>query len=801
MEASTVVPIISYTIIMSSPKKVAKQGIAPKNEPEASKPEPPKKKEAEPAQKLPGNKAPPGNPQSKLLTAELPIKPPEPNGKKPEVSPSPKQPGKLIETSNQSDPKQTRSERPSKSPSPEKNTRSSFSKGPESPFSSKYGAFKELNSIKEVTQSPVVSRKQITKDPNPFKANSKKEQESIEDIDGKIKSRRRLLDMLESQTSGYSEDMLLQIQTRDSLIHELSSELIDIKSQMKQGKTAKDAEDDIKLKKLQQRVLDLEQERAQQENIISELVEKSKIDYNNTEEQKLHFEMLQEAMNEEMELLKTQLHNKKDENHSMLEDIKKLSEIIQQFKNLNNELNKKIDKQNNDLETLKVKYYESEIKASTVSDLEANLEEYIRIYKKTESRANQNSEEVRVIQLQYEDLYAYCKYTEDQLSIIITSLEQESNVTENLKNIRDELGRRRKIEVNTYVAEDIKDERIRELNLKLEKSLRECKVLENSHKPLLDEIYGMKELIEYLKSEHADAIKHLNQAMKTIQDQNEALKADIQNLRLEIGKREVKITALNSKIINYDNKEIRTDEKMKKIIESRSLIEKENTENKSKLNTFKTQLLEKQNELKILQKQVGKLQSHIQSLHEEFWKKDTALLKGKKTILQLQKTISDMNSYSNKLENSKQMDGSEKLLRELYEKDQKIELLKDMLASVKNKQKDKSNKRSEMSTDINLYEMHPEKFEKSEQVLMNSLAAKCINKFFSLCSFQRNAGDPLPDISRLIKKLRQDLKLYSAFSVKDLQSSVPQLQSALVDSKSHLALDELITIINKVVYS
>ena len=68
------------------------------------------------------------------------------------------------------------------------------------------------------------------------------------------------------------------------------------------------------------------------------------------------------------------------------------------------------------------------------------------------------------------------------------------------------------------VPENIKDEKIRDLNEKLEKTSRDLKSLESSQKPLVDQINGMKELIEYLKGEHLASVDHINKSMKVIQD-------------------------------------------------------------------------------------------------------------------------------------------------------------------------------------------------------------------------------------------------------------------------------------------
>ena len=166
--------------------------------------------------------------------------------------------------------------------------------------------------------------------------------------------------------------------------------------------------------------------------------------------------------------------------------------------------------------------------------------------------------------------------------------------------------------------------------------------------------------------------------------------------------------------------------------------------------------------------------------------------------MQLQKTITDLSSSQAKSSASKQSEVYEKLMKEIHEKNQKIEILKEMVRSSQGKQKDV--KKEGLSPDTSMQEILSDKAQKSPHDLMNSLAAKTINKFFAIYSFHRNSPqDSPPDLQRLIKKLRQDLKSYSVFSVKDLQASVPQLGYALNETKPHINLDELIGIINKAV--
>jgi hypothetical protein len=222
------------------------------------------------------------------------------------------------------------------------------------------------------------------------------------------------------------------------------------------------------------------------------------------------------------------------------------------------------------------------------------------------------------------------------------------------------------------------------------------------------------------------------------------------------------------------------------------VIEKENSDLKQKLFSIKSQINEKNSYINQLEKQNVKYVLNIQALHEEFWKKDTSLIKIKKALAQLEKSVS---ASQNKSPSSRPHENKEKLLKELQEKDQKIEILKEMVKSTQNKREGRK-----LSPETSSHEMHSEKNSKMTHDLINSLAAKTINKFFTICSFHKSSSNESPpDMQRQLKKLKQDLKSYSSFNVKDLQNSVNQLQYHYFDNKQIITLDELISAISKVV--
>lgn len=624
---------------------------------------------------------------------------------------------------------------------------------------------------------------------------------TIDEIDAKIKARRRILEILEDQTVFINEEHFLQIQSRDSLIEELTKEVIEVKSTNKQKKM--EHEEVIKLKTLNQRVSDLEKEKNVLIQEYNDLVELRKVDQANYKDEKEEFEKLLESFNEENSLLRTQIQSKNEENQAMLEDIKKLSDIIKQFKNLNSDLNEKIEKLNEDLEGMKAKFYESEVKAASLNELETSLNDYIRIYKNSEKRETESRESLKIMTIAYEDLQAFVNYVSEQVHVAFDGLPDDLQGSGVLKELKSKLANKKFLDVEEKIKKEQragKEKRkekmkIGEMGERLEKNERELRIMENQQKPLLDQIQGLKELIEINKKEHRNSLERVSLTMKTLQDHNESLKAEIQTLRVELGRKDSKITTLSSKIISLENLQSKSDEKLKKILDSKSIFEKENIDLKEKLKNTSKQLSDKLNEVKKLSAQNLTLTANVHALHEEFWKKDNIILKNKRAIAKLEKALAE--SHKVKLEMPKAEGGEERLLKELYERDQKIEVLKDMLKSMKMKEKQKNH---DFSVEVSA-ELYPERFEKSEKELINSLVAKILNKFFAICSVNKTSAETSPDIPRLIKKLRQDLRMYSVFSSRDLQLSVPMLQQPLADCKSHLNLEDLIIIVSKVAYA
>ena len=650
-----------------------------------------------------------------------------------------------------------------------------------------------------MSQTSIPQRQKLKEIPSPIKEKnlfSSRTPVVPDQIENKIKSRRRVLEILEDQTSCIDDEQFLQIQSRDLMIEELTKELIEVKSAIKLNKL--ESEDLIKLKSLTQRVNDLDKERLVLIQEFEDIEEMKKIGERNMEDERREFEKLLESVNEENSLLRTQVNNKEEEIQAMIQDIGKLSDIIKQFKKMNSDLNQDITKLNEDMETLKVKFYESEVKSAAIPELEASLNECIRNFRSSERKEEAAKAGVHNLMLAYEDLEAFVKHISDQLAVVVEGIEADSQNYKVINEIIQEIGKKKPLNLDKSQKknkEKVEKRKIGEIADKLERTERELRIVENQQKPLNDQILGLKELISVIKKDHSTNVENLNQSMKLLQDMNSSLQSEIQTCRVENGRKEGKISTLNSKIINLDNLLSKQEEKLKKVLEVKNQMEKSNIDLKEKLTKFSTIIEDKKKEISKLNNQNLNLTANVQALHEEFWKKDNILLKMKKNTIRLEKTLSDLNKV--RLEMPKTQEGTEKLLKEIYEKDHKIEVLKDMLKSMKKKEKSKS---KDLSIDQSL-ETHPEKYEKTEKDLLNSLVSKIINKFFSICTFNKTSAETPPEIPRLIKKLRQDLRMYSAFNTRDLQLSVPLLSQSLTECRAHLNLEELITIVSKVAYS
>jgi chromosome segregation ATPase len=608
----------------------------------------------------------------------------------------------------------------------------------------------------------------------------------IDEIEAKIKSRKRLLETLEDSTSFCNDEMLLQLHSRDSLIEEQNKEIISLKARIKHEKKK---ESKNKIKPEHQKITELESEKIAIENKYLVMIDKLRNEISKLEDEKLQQEVTQDTLKEEIEILHSNLRSKDSEMLSMIVDIKKLSEIIQQFKDLNLDLNAKIEKQNSDFEEMSSKYYEAQVKTSSMAEVESSLQDYIDSYSRSESRANKLFEELRSSHLLYEDLQAYCKFAEERLEKAQKEIEGDKEAVKIIREVRVELGRKTKIEV-VEKQEKQKSEKIRKTQLELDRALRKINELELEYKPITDQVMGLKETIEKMKKQSADSVENLHKTIKTLQDYSDSLKADVASLRLDISKKDAKIVASLSKLSAAEAKISLFPEKISKITENLQFVERENKDLRQKLFALKTQINEKNSYINQLEKQNTKYVLNIQALHDEFWKKDTALIKIKKTLSQMQKNSSGHpNRSPSKAENN------EKLLKELQEKDQKIEILKEMVKSSQIKKEVRK-----LSPDTSSFEIHSEKNSRVTHDLINSLAAKTINKFFTVCSFHKtSAQESPPDLQRLLKKLKQDLKSYSNFNVKDLQNSVPELQYHFFENKVSVSLDELLSAIGKVI--
>ena len=608
-----------------------------------------------------------------------------------------------------------------------------------------------------------------------------------DDIETKIKTRKRILDTLEQQTSFCTEETLAQLSSRDAIIEEQNKELVALRSKLKHDKKK---EQKSKTSPEIQKITELESEKSAIETKYLIIVDKYRNEISKLEQEKLNFEVLQETLNEEIEVMRTKLKGKDNEIAAIITDVQKLSEIIQQFKGINNELNIKIEKQNEEYAEMNTKFYEGEVKVSSLAETEVILQDYMNSYQRAEARGNKLFEELRSTQIAFEDFQAFCKFAEEKLSEVVKEVGSESEAGKVVLMVRSELGKKAKVEVGEKKEKKNK-ENLRKMQEELDKAKLRISQLELQGKPLIDQVDGLKALIESMKKEHSSSLENLNKTIKTLQDLSETQKSELLTLRQECSKKDQKISSLSSKLSSYDQKLQTFPEKLKKFKEKLEQSEKESSDFRQKISLLKSQMQEKKTQMEALEKQNTKYILNIQALHEEFWKKDTILIKMKKTLNQLQKS-----SVQAKSPISKTHEGNDRLLKELQEKDQKIELLKEMVKS--SHLKKESRKLSPDTSHLDIH--HQDKTSKMTHDLVNSLAAKTINKFFTLCSFHKKSSqDSPPDLQRLLKKLRQDLKSYSNFSVKDLQSSVSQLQYHYFDNKSHVSLEELLEGIKKVV--
>ncbi|CAG9334397.1 unnamed protein product [Blepharisma stoltei] len=521
--------------------------------------------------------------------------------------------------------------------------------------------------------------------------------------------------------------------------------------------------------------------------------------------EKDELEKANEALMEEHEILRGEKQLKADEVKQLTDDIKQLAAIIQSMSELNKDLTGKVDKLNADLEQSVIASYEAKAKASNMEELEKHLNEAIETSKKIEEKNKDLRAKNKQLVKSNKEYTAICENIQGKIASFLTENTPEE-VRIFLVKFSQDLGKIPQViqEESSTPTENAGNfgEVVENENKELSKRVKET---QNREASLYEEIDGLKKLLEKREKEYEEMANKLSTLFNASATNSDQVKEQLRQVQLKLGKKKNKCKLLQTKLLDIEPKYNR---KLSTLTAQKEKAEKNNEELKEKIAKLKPQISGLQSESREQKRLARQYANTIQVLHDEFWKRDTALIKVKRSLIRAQKEIKSLKALVEKAEtHAKSLveHQTNKTLIELQSKDQQIALLKGMLKGnpiERRIQNDSLSKRGHSyrtsydESSINTLNTSATSETRSFSSLTPSML---INKFLRISSLYKGKEETptgtKPNLNKLVTNLRTKLKIFPSFSSSELNENVPELKGSIDTSKSQLTLDEVINAI------
>lgn len=226
-------------------------------------------------------------------------------------------------------------------------------------------------------------------------------------------SQRRMLFLMETNTASANLDKELQTQlkAKDVLIDQLNARLITAEVQARRHESENRIEKDRPLKEVLEEKETLAKELEELRGACRDLEAKLEETSLNSEALKETLEVQIEALTEDNEALRVQLHQRSEAVAAAKADIAQMSQIVQDLTRLNGDLNAKIASMNEEMEAKNSKHYEAVMKALNTEELEKEL-----VASKTETLSlQQKVKDLKDVEAEKKDLRLLLRVTAEEL--------------------------------------------------------------------------------------------------------------------------------------------------------------------------------------------------------------------------------------------------------------------------------------------------------------------------------------------------------------------------------------------------
>ncbi|CAG9316867.1 unnamed protein product [Blepharisma stoltei] len=482
-------------------------------------------------------------------------------------------------------------------------------------------------------------------------------------------SRKRTLDLLETQTQNFNKDLEDQLIARDHHINELNNSILMLRT------IVKIKEDEIS--QLKNTNLMESESRDSIENYKKQIEEYRKSDcLLSSEKEKLKKEI--EETKEKIAELKSQLEIKESSQNEIKKDIKEISEVFTRMSSLNSELQEKVEKLSEELQETYRKYYEAEIKAKFADKLQLEIDSIIKSKSKlkrenTSYLATQESIKEKLSQAN-EAILAY----EEMLNSLLADLKSEEYLENKLKSAAQfcidfqEMNEKLKNSLNSadfhqennnQKNEEIKNAKIEQLEEENSKQRIQITELNEKIETLQLEIDTLTRLNQKLKSDFLESTSKIKNQFNIIKSQNDKYKDQRKQAIAERDTKDIELQEMKIRLAHASEKIEKIREHNRTLNEKISQMQHHHANSQSE--TLPLDIYKNSKEL-----------AYNEVLREEIFKKDTELVRKSKDILRLEKELKELKDT---IIQAKSQINEDEYQNILDDKDKEIEILKGML--------------------------------------------------------------------------------------------------------------------------
>ena len=528
--------------------------------------------------------------------------------------------------------------------------------------------------------------------------------EPLETIEVQIHSKKRILEILQEKTENIDAELKRSILVRDQQINSLNKVILGLKSEIKQkDEHIKLNDHSSHLSVLHRELAEMRKNQESYDENMQRMREEFESAQVNWYDEKDSFMLQQEAVVEDQQALVSKLSAKDTEIRAVTEDIAQMIKVGNDINHINNQLQKKVEALNEEIENCRKRLYEALARADIAEEIEAK---YIELAEDRNNMHRQLQELVSSRELHKDIFHRDFKVEISRLASMLTEYQSSAEPNEESNKGLDASFYKLmdQIELIQAILKDTNSEACKSIEKVHDQFIRvtvgdtsneiKIKLLEARERNFQTQLNEHFSSAEKTQKDLGIAIANLSKLVENLRDQNKGLLENNHELLEEISKKEAELQKCKTKFIHQSTRIEGMVSKNKEITQKESEYKSMITSLQMKINGVSEERKSTNNQLNIREKRIKAVLTQIQILREEIFNKDSELLKKSRETLKLEALLDEVKSQMQKINSKMKMTDAEVLKNinsEIESKDKQIAMLKEMLRANNQELKAKEN--------------------------------------------------------------------------------------------------------------